>query len=903
MTSFVTEPAFLALLFLVGGILIGHVLWYRYQREFDEVNRDYKSLLNKQKTYDASLRSEQDTLASLRTEYARTQDEWESLKKSNDSLASALRNVQDETAEYEESVVRLERLRQTAEQDLTAERKDREQLEDTVRKLRESLSQAQTDAEDSVSLNADKERMEATIKRLEADKAELHEAVETANSAVTELQVGKLGELQRSRDELQAEYDAECRQRSALESSIADMEHKIETMQSESRQTISRMVSTDVVEELQGELSEARLTIVSLQNNVGDYEGRLGLLQQDFEGTVMSAEQRAGELSNTRGELKRQEAIVDELRDTLQDRITSLERVRAERDSLQQALESERERRMSVESTVGESFSQRETEINELRTELRRSEATMTELRDTLQDRAETLERVKFEKESLQDAVNDERERRTTLESSIETNAEQARLLFAEKETALSTLGRHERSIADMQSMVEEHREAIAEANEENKQALADLMDEREARTRLEATLREAQTNIERLQDGTHESLKEKDALIETIREQSKKLASLGSSHEETVASLCRAEKTIAELTARIGTLETSEADLKNEREDLVARLQQERDQRQLLETTLERNQDMLHRIQEDSESLKSLQLEYTGIQSSLVESMGRMKHLVTERDEALEMADRSRHTIRELRTVLDELQVKASERDAALASAEAAEQTVAELRATLEELGDVMAERDQAMSVAASANDAIKELQAVVDELQTRTNGMEAAHDRVVELESAVADLDRVIAERDTALSVLDEANTTIDELRLELEELRMRLESLERQNSDLLADLEAEPEIIKFEAAEETHEPTRHDANYGLLYNEAPDPVDDLKVISGIAFVYEERLNKLGVYRYEQIMNWNDTNITHFGELLESAYNDRIRRDDWVGQARRLHNDKYGNESKKAA
>jgi predicted flap endonuclease-1-like 5' DNA nuclease/CheY-like chemotaxis protein len=656
-------------------------------------------------------------------------------------------------------------------------------------------------------------------------------------------------------------------------------------------------------EELQTELNEARLTIAGLQSNVDDYQDRLGLLQQDFDGTVMSVEQQESELNNTRGELRRREAIVDELRDTLQDRITSLERIRTERDSLQQSLDIERERRLTAETTVGENASQRESEVNELRTELRRFETTMTELRDTLQDRAETLERVKFEKESLQDALNDERERRASLESSIDDNAQQSRLLFAEKETALSTLGRHERSIADMQSMVDEHRDAITEANEENKLVLADLMDERDARTRLEATLREARMNIEGLQDGTHESLKEKDALIVTIREQSENLASLGLSHEETVASVCRAEKTISELTTRIGTLETSEAGLKDERQDLFTRLQQERDQSRLLESTLECNQDVLHRIQEDSESLKSLQIEYTGIQSSLVESMGRMKHLVTERDDALEMADRSRNTIRELRTVLDDLRVKASERDTALANAEAAEQTVAELRATLAELGDVMAERDNAMTIAAQANDAINELQTLVTDLQTRTGDMEEANGRLVELESAVANLDKVIAERDTALSVLDEANTTIDELRVELEELRNRLESLEKQNSDLLADLESEPEIIKFEVTEVADGETRYDAEYGLLYNDAPDPVDDLKAISGIAFVYEERLNSLGVYRYEQILNWNENNITNFGELLESAYNDRIRRDDWVNQARRLHNEKYGDDTRQAA
>ncbi len=48
------------------------------------------------------------------------------------------------------------------------------------------------------------------------------------------------------------------------------------------------------------------------------------------------------------------------------------------------------------------------------------------------------------------------------------------------------------------------------------------------------------------------------------------------------------------------------------------------------------------------------------------------------------------------------------------------------------------------------------------------------------------------------------------------------------------------------------------------------------------------EEKLNRLGIYRYEQIMQWSDQAIADISKLL--AFKDRIQREAWVTQARRL-------------
>jgi predicted flap endonuclease-1-like 5' DNA nuclease len=68
-----------------------------------------------------------------------------------------------------------------------------------------------------------------------------------------------------------------------------------------------------------------------------------------------------------------------------------------------------------------------------------------------------------------------------------------------------------------------------------------------------------------------------------------------------------------------------------------------------------------------------------------------------------------------------------------------------------------------------------------------------------------------------------------------------------------------------------------------------------DDLKLISGIGPVLEGKLNAAGIGCYRQIAVLTDTDIDHLeSEVIHLS--GRIRRDEWVAQARELHARKYG-------
>ena len=68
---------------------------------------------------------------------------------------------------------------------------------------------------------------------------------------------------------------------------------------------------------------------------------------------------------------------------------------------------------------------------------------------------------------------------------------------------------------------------------------------------------------------------------------------------------------------------------------------------------------------------------------------------------------------------------------------------------------------------------------------------------------------------------------------------------------------------------------------------------PPDDLKLVSGIGPALEKKLNACGIFTYRQLAVLGDEEIERIEAAIKSF--GRIRRDDWVGQARAQHLRKY--------
>ena len=80
------------------------------------------------------------------------------------------------------------------------------------------------------------------------------------------------------------------------------------------------------------------------------------------------------------------------------------------------------------------------------------------------------------------------------------------------------------------------------------------------------------------------------------------------------------------------------------------------------------------------------------------------------------------------------------------------------------------------------------------------------------------------------------------------------------------------------------------------------APPKPDNLILIKGIGPVLNRRLNDLGVYTFLQIAEWSAADIERIGDALNTIP-DRIPREEWVSQARKFHEEKYGQKARSSS
>ena len=101
------------------------------------------------------------------------------------------------------------------------------------------------------------------------------------------------------------------------------------------------------------------------------------------------------------------------------------------------------------------------------------------------------------------------------------------------------------------------------------------------------------------------------------------------------------------------------------------------------------------------------------------------------------------------------------------------------------------------------------------------------------------------------------------------------------------------AKPAKKKKAAAKKAAEPADDsDARPAHLTDAPAGSADDLKKISGVGPKLEETLNSLGIWHYEQVAKLTKDDIAWVDQRLR--FKGRIERDDWIGQAKKLAEDK---------
>ncbi len=164
--------------------------------------------------------------------------------------------------------------------------------------------------------------------------------------------------------------------------------------------------------------------------------------------------------------------------------------------------------------------------------------------------------------------------------------------------------------------------------------------------------------------------------------------------------------------------------------------------------------------------------------------------------------------------------------------------------------------------------------------ELRTEVVKVESRSSRISELEVA---LDDMVAECERHGHLVEGLRSRTEDLAAELDECRQARAVITAELSVAQDQLREDPIADEFE-----HRMSALAASRDLTYH------DDLKEISGVGPMLEKMLNENGLRNFYQIAHLEDASIDALDARLK-AFPGRIRRDDWVVQARVLHRDHY--------
>ena len=565
---------------------------------------------------------------------------------------------------------------------------------------------------------------------------------------------------------------------------------------------------------------------------------------------------------------------------------------------------------VSVESALADNNKQLQeaiakcTAVESARQSAEDSIVNLKRERKQLQVENERLVEQVIELEALKPQVD-------TLNETVQSATERLTAVVGQRDQAISAEAAAKNVSSGLQQRINNQEATIHGLRTKYEQAMEDLKQELNRRAQVESELQESMAvAAQRQTEAMTQLTSQRDQLADQLKAAEVEMASLLKNHQQKIDSLvvegddlnskyttvCHESETLAqqcdELTllcderaASIMTLEGKYDEFTNQ----IARLTDERDElaNQVVGLTDQRN------------NLSDKLANFSGQQtrfSTHVESLTNERNALSGQIASL-----------------------TSERDGLLAQLDQAEErlgvTVVELKATRQTVGELKAETEE-LKISCQR---ISELEALIQsrdvnraELSEQLGKLRTSYEQASTTNRTLqAELDQLQAQWDSQLDIASRNDNQIQTLQNKLRASEETIRSLRRERAAVLARLAnyrtiAEPEakVISFTEAMEIrnkrgHEyddeyggPIRMHATRGLVYTEAPKQQDDLKRISGIAVVLEARLNDYGIYTFKQIMEWTPAAIEEFSHLL--TFKDRIKRDDWVSQARFFYNEK---------
>jgi predicted flap endonuclease-1-like 5' DNA nuclease len=280
------------------------------------------------------------------------------------------------------------------------------------------------------------------------------------------------------------------------------------------------------------------------------------------------------------------------------------------------------------------------------------------------------------------------------------------------------------------------------------------------------------------------------------------------------------------------------------------------------------------------------------------------LQHRVVELDTAIAEADRLRARVEELEPAQGRvhwLEVQLSDRDA-------------EHRAALHQLNNQLVERDRHIDELKPLTQRLQEQQTALAQWETKYAHTLNQHEaQIAKFQQQLAAQDQLRSQLLLDKQLLDDRAEQIDGLRYRIQELETQQQGLEHQVQSAgdkqeeidrlrkrLVEVRAALRIKTDEGVVPPRQKTRHvGSQLSLLAEQAKAvkdrPKDDLSKIHGIGPAFARTLNKMGLYSFGQIARWTPEDIDKVAKKLYTAP-DRIKRDKWIAEAKKLHEQKYG-------
>ena len=740
-------------------------------------------------------------------------------------------------------------------------------LRERNRSLRAELDAGRSDI-DRVNGEYDKlqERCESLTAALAERDSVIFETRQSGSAELEEMRLSLAG-LQKENEGLrsdrtnglniQAEKLAE--EKRQLEARIAELSSQVEDLQS----------GSDEMESLKAELQQSEAAYDNAARELADsleaqekLEGQLDVMRSSHEQFIADVKQIRTGHDGLSTELAESNRVRDEL--LLMNEELSEKHLNAARESeaqMQAVLESHEESDAQMKGLLAEARDQ----IELLTAEARLSEDLRSEqghLKMSLHESANRLRTIHGEHETMSAELSESRGRIAQMQDTIEDQNRQMQHYASE----LSALGdRADERVAEMKNSYERNISSLHSAGERKMEEVQVTHDRQLAELRSDYEKQMSDLAAKYQSQFVEHETDLNQRLESAVADASRQTEQLRAENQSLIE---RVEAT-ADSTSRLGEITVESNEIASERDGLATQLSTARQQIGQLEDRMET------------------------LQASSASHNDAIRATNTEKQELLNGLHREQEERIRLEKLLAEMELKT-------ANYQTVSVEVSQLRERCADLDGRLGEK-------------LVGMERLESERETINASLIHAQRRVEELSGSVTRFERDVASRESMIRKLTHEKENIGtQLEMErsernrLEEmLRVHVETLEqlRVDSNSLESL-LERQTIVQQSLQEHAENLRTVAGVTEQVIESSGPQilsmrgldaeeeiqvtgDDLKKISGIGEVLEQKLYSQGITTWQQIASWSAEDVESFARSLQW---DRIEADEWVDQASHL-------------